>query len=104
MFCGMENPLPRIGRRSFKNGAENDFCQWARSRGHEVTKRGWPDFFVMRMDGDIALVEVKARRGRSLKSAQMMVMRALASYGVPCYRWDPENGFERILPSSDDLP
>ena len=87
--------LLKPGRKP-KNKAEADFWVWAHARGYKTTKRGWPDFFVWNEKGEVILVEVKAHRSRKLKREQKAVLRALAGYGVPCFRWSPDSGFTRI--------
>jgi hypothetical protein len=64
-----------------KNEAEAEFYDWAKSRGWQLTRRGWPDFFCWR-DGQIALVEVKPKKGRRLKQHQIFVLKALAEAGT----------------------
>lgn len=94
----MNGPADQLGyQRCPTNPAERAFFEAARAKGWEVCKRGWPDFFCVR-DGEIALVEVKPYEDRALKREQEIVLRALAAYGVPCYRWSPGAGFERIQP------
>ena len=94
-----EGRLVKIGRcRRPKNEAEGKFFDAAFAAGWRASKRGWPDFFLTRDDGSIACVEVKADARHPLKREQRQVMEALSSYGVPCFRWDPETGFQRIGP------
>lgn len=96
----MSGPTESLGyQRTPRNAAELAFYQAARARGWEACKRGWPDFFCVNQDGRIALVEVKPRAERALKHEQSVILRALAAYGVPCFRWSPDGGFERIQPS-----
>jgi hypothetical protein len=66
--------------------------------GWEVQKVGWPDFICYGQGGKIILVEVKPRAGSygRLNSNQERVLKALAAYGVPCFRWDPEAGLVQI--------
>lgn len=87
--------------RQPKNPAEGKFFEEANAKGWTVSKRGWPDFFCVK-DGNIILVEVKKHRGRNLKRSQLTVLRSLARYGVPCYRWSPDIGFEPISPYRND--
>lgn len=85
--------------RPLRNEAERAFADAALRHGWIASKHGWPDFFIAReadASGEIRLVEVKPHRGRRLKSEQLAIMQALARYGVPCYRWSPGGGFERI--------
>ena len=86
---------PKPTERILSNGAEAAFQQEANARGWDITKRGWPDFFCWR-DGEIALVEVKPKRGRRLKRSQRRVLEALAAYGVPCFQWTPLNGLQPV--------
>jgi hypothetical protein len=69
-------------REPLCNNAEEAFRRQAVDSGWTVSKRGWPDFICER-DGKIVIVEIKAHRRRILKR-------------VPCYRWSPDGGFERI--------
>jgi hypothetical protein len=82
-------------RSPLANEAEEAFRSEAVAAGWTVCKRGWPDFICER-DGKIVIVEIKPHRRRILKREQRRVMNLLASYGVPCYRWSPDGGFERI--------
>jgi hypothetical protein len=93
----MPGPSALLGyQRCPHNAAERAFYEAARARGWEVSKRGWPDFFCIREGGEVALVEVKPHADRGLKTEQSAVLRALARYGVPCYRWSPDGGFQRV--------
>lgn len=79
-------------RRIYKNRAEENFCQFIEDLGFKPTKRGWPDFIcVSEKDKTAFLVEVKDTAQHPLKKEQHKVMQLLASYGLPCYRWDNEN-------------
>lgn len=85
------------------NQAEAKFYDLAGEGGWRVMKRGWPDFFCLRTtpegEVELALVEVKPKRGRRLKSQQRLILETLAKmYGVPCYQWDPEDGWQAIPP------
>lgn len=71
------------------------FFRLARSQGWTLSTRGWPDYFMVK-DGQIALINVTEHRGRKLRKHQKAILLALASYGVPCYRYSPESGYERI--------
>lgn len=81
--------------RPLRNAAEEAFRLEAVAAGWTVCKRGWPDF-ICEKDGTLAVVEIKPHRRRILKREQRRVMAWLAAYGVPCYRWSPDGGFERI--------
>jgi hypothetical protein len=73
---------------------ERRFAKSAREAGWTISKRGWPDF-IMWKDGKIACVEVKKDLDR-LKHNQRLVLKALASYGVPCFTWRPIEGFRKM--------
>lgn len=66
----------------------------------DVTSRGFPDLVCFRGDGDaqVLFVEIKPLKGK-VKSFQSRVMRHLAKMGASCFRWSPEKGLEKILPS-----
>ena len=90
-----------------KNRAEGTFHRMMTKRGWKLTKKGWPYFFMVKDNRKIALVECKPARSRRLKKHQHMVMYVLASFGVPCYRWSPDDGFIRIgvqEPEPADVP
>lgn len=77
------------------NAAESMAWDALRESGWEVTRRGWPDFFCWKA-GKIVLIEVKPKHGRRLKFRQRQVLEALSAFGVPCYVWTPDGGFERF--------
>lgn len=64
--------------------------------GWTVTKRGWPDLFCFNENGEICCVEVKPHCTSQLKTNQVKIMQELSKYGVPCFKWTPEAGLERI--------
>ena len=97
--------------RDFRNVHEGRFAKLAGLWGWEVTKRGWPDFFCVKPDGSVAVVEVKPplkwfgrRRGGGLSKVQTIVLIALARHGIDCYvndgsvlkPFDPEFHARRI--------
>lgn len=47
-------------------------------------------------DGQLICVEVKPYGGFNLKRTQERCMRSLAVYGIPCYRYSPDTGFQRL--------
>jgi hypothetical protein len=51
-------------------------------------------------DGEIACVEVKPNLGE-LRPNQIVILKALAKFGIPCFSWRPKQGFEKI--TSDGL-
>ena len=87
------------------NTSERALMRFMRKQGWTCSKKGWPDFFCVHTKNShqIALVEVKPHRGRRLRTHQKAVMLALAAFGVPCYRWSPESGFEQIGIAAEHL-
>lgn len=83
-------------RKTYKNKAEESFCQTIEALGMTPMKEGWPDFFCTNVDGICFLVEVKPNHKERLRDPQQTVMMKLAEYGIPCYRFDPETG--ELLP------
>lgn len=80
-----------------KNSSEALFWKWAKDHGYTPTKKGWPDFFIVRPGtNEVACVEVKPQYGRNLKHHQRIVALTLAAYGIPCFKWCPDTGFQRI--------
>lgn len=80
------------------NRSEAEFWEAATSNGWTVEKRGWPDFACWK-DGKFIVVEVKPNKHMGLKSPQWAILKALAKAGIPAYRWTPDGGFRKILPS-----
>lgn len=88
-----EAVAPESGRgRRPKNLAEGAFWDLATERGWQITKRGWPDYFVQK-DGHIIAVEVMPSAGRAPRFDQRQVMAALEAAGIRCFIWSPEGGF-----------
>jgi len=56
---------------------------------------------MIHSSGKIRVVEVKPHRGRRLKREQYAILSILSSYGVPCYRWSPDGGYEKIEPDNN---
>jgi len=77
-----------------RNASERAFVEQAIMQGWKVTKRGWPDFICFR-DGQVRVVEVKSRAGRVINRKQSAIIDTLKSFGMPCYRWDPEAGYRK---------
>ena len=50
-------------------------------------------------DGQLKVVEAKPDHESFLKRDQYVVLRALAQYGIPCYMWTSDAGYERIVGS-----
>jgi hypothetical protein len=85
------------------NNAEEKFKDLAKDSHWEVTKLGWPDFFCWK-DGRIVIVEVKPDHGDSeLKRTQRIILTALASFGIPCFRWSPQRGFTKVRGNPDQF-
>lgn len=81
------------------NRAEGKFFDMATSKGWELSKKGWPDFFCKKGD-EIMLVEIKSKHTQHLSRHQEKIIRGLARYGVPCWFWTPVGGFEKIVGES----
>lgn len=82
-------------KRQLRNVPERQCLESLAKEGWSITKRGWPDFFCLHPTKGIMAVEVKPKFTHPLKKSQQLVMRELSKFGVPCYRWDQENGFTR---------
>jgi hypothetical protein len=93
--CQLNAASRGFNTRSGPNKSEAEFFEKAKEAGWVVSKRGWPDFFMWN-NGKIACVEVKRNHIDHLKESQIAIMSALASYGVPCFTWRPDTGFERF--------
>lgn len=89
--------------RAPKNKAELEFYDYAKNRGWELSKRGYPDFACFTEGGELIFVEVKRKRSHALKRSQLFLMTKLAERGIRCYRWSPDGGFEEIVPPRKDI-
>ena len=87
--------------RTPKNKAELAFFNEAISKGWNLTRKGWADFFCWK-DGKIMVVEVKKKRGHNLKRHQHFLFEQLVKFGVPCYTWTPDGGL-KSFPVSKSL-
>lgn len=76
-------------QRPRRNAKERQFEELARSKGWYVTKRGWPDFFVITDEDEVIAVEVKprfpSRGGKLVKDSQRQIMSALQTAGIRCF-------------------
>ena len=95
---------PRAPRPRMKNAAEAECKDFIMSTGLQITKLGWPYFFVWHPDGGIAVVEVKRKSTHRLKKSQEQVMAMLAAHGIACYKWTPDVGFIKIKPKERQAP
>jgi len=79
--------------KKYKNKAEEAFAKKARDNGWMVTKRGYPDFICYK-NGDVMLVEIKARKHHRLKKSQIKIMNiSRENHGVKCYKWTPDSNW-----------
>lgn len=105
----MPTPKPRLvyvdGRH--RNAHEHAFQKKAAAKGYFVTKRGWPDFFCLDLQGRPFVVEVKPRRkdGRThrLRKSQSLVLQHFRKLGVRCYVSDGAT-LEPYDPAKHDRP
>lgn len=79
--------------------AEKQLRNKLEKEGWVVTHKGWPDFVCVK-DSEMMFVEVKGYRGDKLKKEQHYVLTNLSKLGLNCFRWDPNSGFEQILPTT----
>ena len=63
--------------------------------GWEILHKGFPDFVCFRGE-EMMLIEVKPSYGHRLKFDQIKMLLKLAGFGVPCYRWTPDLGLEKV--------
>ena len=105
---GRERVTPRVYSSAYqdakgpRNPVEARLWDLLLSDGWECRRKGWPDIIAFK-NGRIICVEVKPKRSHNLKRVQYKVLLALSEYGVPCYRWTPDGGFEGITPAVPHL-
>lgn len=79
--------------------AETQLREQLEKDGWEVVHKGWPDFACIK-DGAMMFVEVKNYKGDMLKKQQHYILTHLAKLGLTCYKWTPNEGFEKISPAT----
>lgn len=82
-----------------KNPTRKDFYNKAHSQGWTIIDKGFPDYLLVKdCKGklSVALVQLKKHRGRALKKQQEFILSILAQASIPCYRYSPITGYERI--------
>lgn len=84
------------GVRCPKNDAEGKCFELLRKNGWTPTKRGWPDFFCVR-GNEVCAVEVKRSKQQALKQNQLVIMGILPAFGIRCFLWSPDGGFEEVM-------
>lgn len=72
----------------FRSVSELDAIKALRGRGLSPLRRGWPDYYARREDGQMVAVEAKRVTGSGdqwLKYEQTVCMAGLAHHGVHCF-------------------
>lgn len=96
--------MGKNGKVYFENGArvlppsnsvEHQCYDEMRAQGYTVIKSGYPDLFCFKED-KIVLVECKPKETQGLKTNQRLMLELFSKYGIPCYKYTPTNGFEKI--------
>ncbi len=93
-------------RKERKAGyAEPRLARALKAKGLRVTKRGWPDFFVLDpKTGGVCAVEVKHGPDEPVSEHQRFVLSALAALGVPTYVWTPGRGLRKVKARPGIIP
>ena len=85
-----------------KNVSEAQLYDIGTQKGWVILKKGFPDLACWLPDGRFIFVEVKLKRSHKLKNEQLKMMKEISKYGIPCYRWSPGGGFEKITASTKE--
>ena len=80
----------RSGRKG-RNMAEDRLIGLAAEIGVGLTRRGYPDFAVVRRGEIVGFVEVKPNSYRSLKPSQSMFQQLCEEKGIPFALWSPDD-------------
>lgn len=80
------------------NISENEASEILREVGVEYTRRGYPDFMLIKNDEIIGFIEVKPRENKELRKHQILFQSMCERYGIPFLKWSPEDG---IVPIRD---
>jgi hypothetical protein len=78
------------------NPAEHSFEELAAQQQIELVRRGYPDYLIIQNDDIVGFVEVKPRLNKPLKDHQERFKRFCQRYGVPFFRWSPEEPFPSL--------
>ncbi|MBN8807799.1 MAG: hypothetical protein J0I47_06140 [Sphingomonas sp.] len=95
--------LDRANRKELRragyalNIAEFEAAHLLKSAGIEFSRRGYPDYAILR-DGEIAgFVEVKPTTTRALRDGQKLFRDMCGRFGIPFLKWSPDEGSEALL-------
>ena len=69
--------------------AQSLFDEWAKEKGYELFKNGFPDRIIWKEDEGYIFVEVK-RPGAKLRKNQKETMKILQELGLKIIVWRPE--------------
>lgn len=86
-----------LNRRFYTNQPEDAAACCLAGSGKDFSKRGYPDFTVYNSDGSIyGFIEVKPEKHDTLKKAQETFFSFCKSLNIPCIRWSPDEGEDKI--------
>lgn len=81
-----------------KNDAEQKFKEFAKQKGWNVTRRGYPDFWCYDKETNtLIFVEVKRKVHHNLRASQQNFFTRISSTkAIKCFRWTPPNGLKEF--------
>lgn len=95
----LENSLRPGRRRKFRKGpntSEVRLMELAREAEVGVTRRGFPDFAVVKDGQIVGFIEVKRSRKTNLRPSQEIFQVFCDDHNIPFAVWDPETPFPRF--------
>lgn len=75
------------------NVTEYAFEQLLKENGVSFSRRGYPDYTIIKNGRIVGFVEVKQWRRDRLRDGQRLFSRLCEDYGIPFARWSPEEPF-----------
>ncbi len=80
--------VPSVGAGEGLTASELAFREIALVKGMKLTRHGWPDFLVERLDGGFMGVEVKSDSDE-VRPSQRTTFAVLERVGIPVFIWRP---------------
>lgn len=81
-----------------KNVAESECGHDLVSRGFDIHRTGYPDFWCLDREGHLSFVEVKLNRYEKFTAEQAAFLRIARAHGIRTFRYDPSDGLQEMAP------
>ena len=96
----MENSLKyrRLLRKQgfYRNKSETECAKIIQSFNLQHTRRGYPDFSIIKDDEIVGFIEVKQLKETKLKDPQSRFGRFCKRNNIPFMKWTPDDGIASV--------